>query len=681
MTRPTPPRAKQVPHTHHAHGDRRDDPYAWLRQRENPDVLAYLEAENAYLAAVMEPLRPLQEALYQDMLSHLQETDEQPPVRWGPYVYYTRTVAGEQYPLYCRRPRAGGPEQVLLDPNALKQQEALENLWVGAVQPSPDHRRYAYLLDIRGGERFELRVKDLESGEERRTGVTDVSGRSLAWSADGRCLYYIRNDETWRPHEVYRHRLGHAAESDALLYREEDPTFTLGLSVSDSGDELLLTSHSTVTTEVRHLPSADTEGGFRVILPRERGVEYAVEDGGDHWLMLSNAGGAREFKLLALPKAGGAAREVLPHDPGRKLDDLRVFRDHLLVAGRQDGLTRLWVLPRRTLEPRRLELPETVFTVRIGENHDFDVRVARVTYTSPLTPLTHFDLDLDTLELLEVKRTPVPNYDATAYRSERRWVTAADGTRVPVSLVYRQDVQFPAPTLLYGYGSYGASMDPAFDARRLTLLDRGWVYAVAHVRGGGELGRAWYEGGKLQAKPNSFSDFVDVAQALVEAGLTTPDRLTASGRSAGGLLMGAVLNLRPDLFRAVLAGVPFVDVVSTMLDASIPLTTLEYDEWGNPEDPAFYAVMKAYSPYDNVAARAYPHLWISTGLNDPRVAYWEPAKWAARLRERKTDRNVLLLKTLTGAGHFSSSGRYDALRETAEEYAFLIAAVEGRLEG
>ncbi|PYE48969.1 S9 family peptidase [Deinococcus yavapaiensis] len=679
-TNPQPPVAASRPVVHERHGDRRTDEYSWLRERDHPDVMAHLHAENAFLAKVMEPLRGLQGELYQEMLSHVQETDDSPPVPWGDFEYYTRTVEGLDYPIHCRRHREGGAEEVLLDGNELKRREGLENVWIGRTLPSRDHALLAYQLDTAGAERYELRVRDLMTGAETRTGVQDVSDAGLAWSADGSYLYYIRNDEAWRPFEVYRHRLGEDPASDERLYREDDETYTLRLNTSDSGDELLLTSDSTMTTEVRRLRATDTSGAFEVIAPRRRGVEYSVEDGGHEWLILTNEDGAREFKLIGLAKEGGEVREILPHDEARFLEGVTVFENFLLVSGRSGGTTRLWVLRRDEDTAREVTFPEEVYTVRVGENHEFAATTARLVYTSLVTPSTHLDLNLETLELREVKRTPVPNYDPELYTSSRMWITARDGARVPVSLVHRKDIARPAKTLLYGYGSYGLSINPSFMATRLPLLDRGFVFAIAHIRGGGEMGRAWYEGGKLHAKSNTFTDFVDVAEHLVGQGVTTPSHLAVMGRSAGGLLMGAVTNMRPDLFKVVLAGVPFVDVVTTMLDASIPLTTLEWDEWGNPADPTFYEVMKAYSPYDNVEAKAYPHLWISTGLNDPRVAYWEPAKWAARLRERKTDGNVLVLKTLMGGGHFSSSGRYDALKETAEEYAFMIAALEGRFD-
>ena len=684
-TRPQPPIAARKPVQHRAHGETREDPYHWLKTqgREDPEVLAYLEAENAHLDASLAPLEALRQDLYAELLSHLQETDQDPPVPWGEWAYYQRTEAGQQYPLHCRRPLAGGPEQVLLDPNALKAEEGLEQLWVGLTRPSPDHTRLAYLLDTKGAERFEIRVRDLAGGGETRTGVTEVSGGSLEWSADGSRLYYIRTDAAWRPHQLYRHTLGADPATDERLVQEDDETFRLHLTTSDSGAELLLTSDSTLTSEVQHLAAGDVSGSFAPIWPRERGVEYEAEDGGDHWLITTNRNGAREFVLLALPKAGGEPRTVLAHDPARKLDGVKVFERFLIVMGREEGLAQLWVLPRdgnHYGEPRRVPAPEAVYTWRLGPNHQFAAGVARVVYSSSVTPTQHLDLDLETLQTMLVKATPVPGYDPGLYAAERLWVTARDVALVPVTLVFRRDAARPAPTYLYGYGSYGISLDPAFNASRLPLLDRGWVCATAHVRGGGELGRAWYEGGKLEQKAHTFHDFVDCAEALLSEGVAQPGAIVAEGRSAGGLLMGAVLNERPDLFAAAIAGVPFVDVLSTMEDASIPLTTLEYDEWGNPADAGLYAAMRAYSPYDNIGGGRYPHLWVSTGLNDPRVAYWEPAKWVARLRAEADVRRTLVLKTLLGVGHFSASGRYDALCDRAAELAFLIGAVEGRLD-
>lgn len=681
---PTPPQAKRQRTVHQAHGEIRPDDHHWLRTQgpEDPEVLAYLQAENAHLDAIMAPLRPLQDELYDHMLARVQQTDQGPPVPWGGWQYYTRTEEGRAHAIYCRQPRGGGPEQVLLDLNDLIAREGLANAWVNHTRPSPDGRLWAYLIDTQGHDQFTLRVLDTQSGQDLPDRVPDLSGWSLAWSADASRLYYARQDATLRAHEVWRHTLGAAPDRDERLYHEADQTFRIGVGTSASGDEVLLQVTSTLTSEWHHLRAADNAGQFQVIWPRARGVQYTAEDGGDHWLILTDQEEAREFKLLRVPKDGGPASEIISHDERRTLGRLSVFRQFLLVSGREGGLTQLWVLRRQNGEyvaGQRASFAEEVYTVRVGANHDFDARVARILYTSLTVPVTHYDLDLVTLDLNEVKTTPVPDYDFSQYVARRLWVTARDGVRVPVSLVYRRDTPPGAPTLLYGYGSYGFPMDPGFSASRLALLDRGWVYAIAHVRGGGELGEGWYRAGKLNSKMNTFTDFIDCAEHLIHKGVTRPERLVAMGRSAGGLLMGAVVNLRPDLFRAAFVGVPFVDVLSTMFDASIPLTTAEYDEWGNPGDPASYVMMRAYSPYDNLKATAHPHLFVSTGLHDPRVAYWEPAKYVARLRTLETGPNQTVLKTNLGAGHGGSSGRYEALRETAEEYAFAIAAVEGRL--
>ncbi|WP_034385436.1 S9 family peptidase [Deinococcus sp. YIM 77859] len=685
----TAPRAAKKPLTHDLHGESRPDDYHWLKTqgRADPEVLAYLRAENAYLDGVMAPLRETQEAIYTELLSHVQEDDDQPPVREGDWLHFTRTVAGKAHPIFLRRPAAGGDEEVLLDLNALKEEEGHTNVWVYATRPSPDGRFWAYLLDTTGQEVFELRVLDTRTGRLAEEPLRAVGGWTLEWTADGTGLIYATDDATQRPYRIWRHTLGQAQASDDLLWQEDDPTFRVGASLAENGGSILIGSEAGITSEWHALDARDPQARPRPILPREPGVEYAVTDGGDHWLALTNQGGATEFRLVRLPKTAGLtwadAEAVMPYDPGRHLTEMHLFRGHLLVSGREGGFTRLWVLP-RTPEgygpARRVEFPEESYTVRIGPNHVFETTSARILYTSLTRPTEHLDLDLNTLQTTLVKATPVPNYDPAQYVAEQVWATAEDGERVPVSLVRRRDTAPPAPTLLYGYGSYGIALDPGFSLTRLPLLDRGWVWAVAHIRGGSELGRRWYDAGRLAHKMNTFTDFIAAAEHLQKSGVASD--LVAMGRSAGGLLMGAVLNLRPELFRAAFVGVPFVDVLSTMLDSSLPLTTNEYDEWGNPSEPEAYATMRAYSPYDNLQARVYPNLFVSTGLNDPRVAYWEPAKYVARLRDlAQPGSGVIVLKTNLGAGHGGSSGRYDALNELAEEYAFALAAVEGKLEG
>lgn len=688
--RAVPPQVPRRPVQSVTHGETRSDPYAWLRERDNPAVREHLNAENAYLQAVLAEEQALQGELYADMLGRIQESDEQPGVPWGPYTYSTRTVEGQSYPIFCRRPRGdgetAGPEEVLIDPNALAEEGGFAYVRVGFLRPNPDHTVIAYALDTDGGERYTLRFKDLKAGRELPDQVTDVSAFGFAWSASGSHAFYVRNDAAWRPWEVYRHRLGTDPAGDTLVYREEDDTFRASVGRSHSGAYLLIGSSSTLTDEVRVLSADDPEGEFQVFWPRVRGVEYSLQDGGDDWLVLTNAGGAVNFKLLAVPKGGGEALELLPHRPEVMLTGLQVFAQHLVVTGREGGLTRLSVCQRPQQTPRRYwqEVPfdEEVYTAQLGENREFETNVARLVYTSLTTPTTHLDVNLDTLERRVVKRTPVlGGFESANYEGGRLWATAGDGTRVPISLVTKRDAARPGPLLLIGYGSYGFPYDPSFNSNRLALLDRGWTLAIAHVRGGGELGRPWYEDGKLGRKKNTFTDFIACAEHLVREGYTTPDQLVASGGSAGGLLMGAVANLRPDLFRAIIAHVPFVDVINTMLDPSIPLTTVEYDEWGNPNEEWAYAYMRSYSPYDNISPQAYPHIFATTGLNDPRVAYWESAKWVAKLRTHQTGGGKILLRTNFGAGHGGAADRYGALREVAQEYAFALAAVAGRLDG
>lgn len=673
-----PPVAPRVPTRLERHGHVRTDDYYWLRDRDDPRVLGYLEAQNAHADAATAHLAGLRERLYQEMRGRIREADAEPPVPRDGWLYYRRTEEGRQYPVYCRRRGSVvAPEEVLLDLNALAAEHAYLRLY--AIEPSPDHRLLAYALDTSGHEDLSLRVKDLDTGELLPDRV-ERAAFGLEWANDNRTLLYGVQDETKRLHGVRRHRLGDDATADPFVYREDDETLSVEVSKTDSGRFLLLNVEGKLTSEVRVLDADRPEVEPWVFSPRRRGVRYRLEHHGERFLVLTNED-AVNFRLMEAPLSDPARaswREVVAHDERVNLVGLSVFERHLVLHGREGGLTRLWVRDLATGATRRVEFPERVYAVRPGENRTFAGRAFRLHYTSLVTPETVYDLDLDTLGLTLLKRTEVlGGYDPAQYETRQVLAAARDGERIPLSLVHRRGAldAGPAPALLYGYGSYGASVEPAFDPSRLSLLDRGVVFAIAHVRGGGEMGRPWYEAGKLLRKKNSFTDFIDCAEHLVREGVTTPERLAIGGRSAGGLLVGAVLNLRPDLFRAAVAGVPFTDVVTTMLDPGIPLTTGEWDEWGDPRDPAYYEYLRSYSPQDNVVPRAYPWILVTTGLNDPRVAYWEPAKWVAKLCATRTNRNPLLLRTDLGAGHGGPSGRFDALREKAFETAFVLDAL------
>ncbi|MGZ4736305.1 MAG: S9 family peptidase [Acidimicrobiia bacterium] len=685
---PTPPIAPERPVELTAHGDTRIDPWFWLRDRDDSEVLEYLEAENDYTTAALDHTRSLQEQLFEEIRSRIQETDVSAPVRYGPWDYFARTIEGRQYAQHGRRP-AGAPvdrdETLLLDENVLAGESPYFALGGFAIAPS--HELFAYSTDYSGGERYTLRFRDTRTGEDLADTVEDVY-YGLAWANDSSTILYVRPDDSVRPYQVWRHVLGTETTDDVLVYEEKDERFFVGVSRTRSGRYLLIVSDSKVTSEVHFVPADAPTTAPQLIEPRVHELEYTVEhhedSTHDRFLVLTNADGAEDFKVMETP-VGAPARanwtDLLPHRPGVRVHDLDAFAGHLLVSEREGGLEQLRCIRISDGREDIIDLPDPVYTVWSGENLDYDTTTVRYGYTSLVRPTSAFDYDLETRTSTLVKQTPVlGGYDADQYVSARLWALAPDGTRVPMSVVHRKDVALDgtAPALLYGYGSYELSVDPAFSSIRLSLLDRGFVYAIAHIRGGGELGRHWYEDGKLMHKRNTFTDFVACAEHLIASGYTSADRLGARGGSAGGLLMGAVTELRPDLFRAVVAEVPFVDVLTTMADPSIPLTVTEWEEWGNPiEDADAYAYMKSYSPYDNVAATDYPAIFVSAGLNDPRVAYWEPAKWVAKLRATKTDDQLLVLKTEMGAGHGGPSGRYDSWRDEALVLAFLIDQLTG----
>jgi oligopeptidase B len=680
VTPTEPPRARPIPHCEERHDDIRIDEFYWLRQRENPEVMAYLEAENAWTAAAMAHTEPLQRQLYEELVGRLQQTDLSVPEQVDRWLYYSRTETGRQYPIFCRRlDDPAGNEEVLLDLNVLSVGAAYCRL--GGRDVSPDHRYLAWSVDTSGAEQFELRVRDLATGELLPDRIPNTA-RGVAWANDSRTFFYVTLDPARRPYAVHRHRLGDPPEADRTVYVEPDEAFFAEVSRTRSRGFLLLELSSHTTSEVRVLPADDPAGEFRVLAPRTPGVEYTVTHHADRFFIATNQE-AENFRVLEAPAADPRPErwgELIPHRREVKVDALDAFEDYLVVHEREAGLRQIRVIHLASGEAHRVQFPEPVYTIHRSENPEFATAALRFVYTSLITPSTVVDYDMATRTWTERKRTLVHGYDPSLYRSQRRFATAPDGTRVPVSLVYKAPLTLDGnrPALLLGYGSYGVCFEPSFSPHYLSLLDRGFVVAIAHVRGGEELGRAWYRDGKLFAKRNSFTDFIAAAEHLIGTGYTRPGLLAINGGSAGGLLMGAVTNLRPDLFKVVVAEVPFLDVVNTMLDPSLPLTVIEYDEWGNPNDPDAYAYMKSYSPYDNIGAKAYPHMLVTAGLNDPRVAYWEPAKWTARLRARKTDNNRLLLKTHMGAGHAGASGRYDALRELAFKYAFVLDTIGAR---
>ena len=679
MSRAQAPVADREPVSRELHGETVVDPYAWMRERASQRVLAHLRTENQHTGATLAHLRELQEKVYQEIKSRIQETDLSVPARKGGYWYLTRTEEGRQYPLSCRRSGAiDGPEEVLLDGNLLAGDS--EYFAFGLFEVSPDHAIAAYSTDYTGAEEYTLRFRDLASGDD----LPDEIPRTYyggAWSKDARTFFYTRPDDAMRPHQLWRHRMGTDTATDALVFQEDDERFFLEIDSSRSEDLLFLTLQSQTTSEGWLLEAADPQAAFRCIRPREAGVEYWAEhqrgDGSGRLVILATLDAPNGRILEAPVSSPGDWQEMLPHRADVKLDGLDAFADHLVVWCRRDATSGIVVLPGRGRPPEELSFDEDVRTVDAGSNLEYDTHSLRFEYESLVTPTSVYDHDLETGERTLLKQQPVlGGYRISDWESVREWATAGDGTRIPISLVHREGTarDGSAPLVLYGYGAYEANSDPWFSAGRLSLLERGVTFAIAHVRGGGELGRHWYEAGKLAHKTNSFDDLNACAEHLVAQGYTSTDRLAARGGSAGGLLVAAAMNRRPDLYRAVVAEVPFVDVVNTMLDESLPLTITEWEEWGNPRVPEQYDWLRAYAPYETIRACAYPRVLVTAGLNDPRVQYWEPAKWVAALREQTTGREPILLKTEMGAGHGGPSGRYDAWRDEALILAFLLDA-------
>ncbi|MGG0644598.1 S9 family peptidase [Sporosarcina gallistercoris] len=673
-----PPIANRIPHPHELHGDVREDDYYWLNDRNNAEVITYLEDENEYYNEVMEPLKEQTEEIYEKMMERVPESEMDVPVQHGPYFYYSRLDKAKQYPIYAcktassRELLAEAQEEVLLDLNELAKES--DYLSVTALKWSTDHRLLAYLENRNGTDRYTLFVKNLETGELLSDRIQDVFiYGSVEWSRCGQYIFYITVDENERPSRFMRHRLGSELKEDELLYEEKDETFTLHMDKSQSGNYIFVHANSKTTSEVRLIDADSPLSPLQLVDARRDGIEYDVEHWGENLLILTNEG-ALNFQLLSCPLNDLHARgNLVDYDENRYLQALYPFQDKLLVAGRENGLTQIWELRDDKLE--QIHWDESLYSVSVKSNQSYDASEVLLHFESLITPKTTYGLDLLTGEKRFLQVAPVSGgYDPSGFRQKQLWAMAEDGVNIPLNVVYKEGAfdNGPAPTILYAYGSYGANSDPNFSPYRLPALEKGIVFVIAQVRGGSEMGKHWYEDGKMQNKRNTFTDFIAAARYLIEEGYTTSEQLAARGGSAGGLLAGAVANMAGDLFKVIVPEVPFVDVVTTMLDTNIPLTTLEWDEWGDPRQSAAYFYMKSYSPYDNVEAKDYPHLYITTGLNDPRVGYWEPAKWVARLREMKTDNHTLVMKTNMGAGHFGESGRFNQLKESAALYAFVL---------
>ncbi len=675
----TAPIATKKPKELTIHGDTRIDNYYWLNERENPEVIAYLNAENAYKQAVMASHKAVEEEIYQEIIGRIAPTDVSVPYFDNGYWYFTRFEEGKEYPIYCRKKGTmEAAEEIMLNVNELAEGHAYYQ--VSGMSVSPDNQWLVYGVDKVSRRQYTLHFKNLATGETLEKTIPNTTG-GATWANDNEHIFYTWKDKTTlRSSKIYRHKLTNKSNKSTLVFEEKDDTFNCGVGKTKSKKYVIIGSESTVSTEYHCLDADAPKGDFQVIEPRRRDHEYSFDHFGDDFFIVTNWD-AKNFRLMktsVLATAQSNWQEVLPHREDVLLESIEIFKDYLVLSERVKGITQLRIKTWKDNSDYYISLGEEAFCIYPSVNPEFDTDTIRFGYTSMTVPSSIYDFDMKTqVPTLLKQQIIVGGYDANEYQSERLFATASDGTQVPISLVYKKGLHKNGanPTLLYAYGSYGHSMDPYFSQSRLSLLNRGWVYAIAHIRGGQEMGRFWYDDGKLLQKMNTFTDFIACAECLVNEGFTNNENLAAMGGSAGGLLMGAVMNLRPDLFKGVVAAVPFVDVVTTMLDDSIPLTTGEYDEWGNPNDPAFYHYMKSYSPYDNITAQAYPNTLITTGLHDSQVQYWEPAKWIAKLRELRTDDNILLMHCNMETGHGGASGRYEMFKEVAMEYAFLLKVV------
>ena len=673
----SPPIATKKPVTTTTHKHQRTDDYAWIRDKESDEVKGYLDAENAYTQANMQHTDTLQASLYDEMLSHIEENDASTPVKVGDYYYYHRIDEGKQYWAHYRKHLTlDAEEEVLLDENELAETGGHDYFELGALEISPDHEWLAYSTDTTGAETYTIQVKHLASGELLDDKLENNAG-TVSWGDSNTLFYTTEESETKRSNKLYRHYLKTPQSDDVLIFQDDDGLFNVSAGLSKDEKYLFITSGSIETTEYLFIPTSKIDQAAKPVQSRIPGLRYSVEHHNGLFYILTNADGAINQKLVTCPietPSQAHWETLIAHREDVQLEHIELFNNFMVSYQREGGLHHLNVTKLADQSTHTITLPEPIYSVGPAANPEFNTSTLRFVYTSLVTPMSTFDYDMGTRERELMKQTKVPGYDAELYTSERIFATADDGTQIPISLVYRKEAWDGTPTYchLYGYGSYGHTIEPTFSVTRLSLLDRGMIYAIAHIRGEEIYGRSWYEDGKFLNKKNTFTDFVSCAKHLIAENYTQPEKLSTEGRSAGGLLMGVVLNMAPELFHVALAGVPFVDVVNTMLDESIPLTIGEFEEWGNPKNEEYYHYMLSYSPYDNVTTQDYPAILVTAGLNDPRVQYWEPAKWVAKLRANKTDSNPLYLHMHMGAGHFASSGRYAYLKDLAFDYAFLL---------
>jgi len=674
-TAPTPPIAKKLPHETEVNGRKMVDNYAWLREKSNPEVRAYLEKENAYTDSIMKPTEPFQKKLYDEMLSRIKETDVEVPYREGDYYYYVRTEAGKQYPIRCRKKASGdATEEILLDINELAKGQVFMTVQAFAV--SPDGNQLAYTYDNTGFRQFTLAVKDLRTGKTLADHAERVG--SVVWASDNSTIFYTQEDAvSKRQYRLYRHTAG-SLNPDTVVYEEPDERFSVRAFKTRSEAFIFMILHSHTTSEARFIPATQPDADWKIIEPRKQGVEYYPDHNGDSFYIRVNDTG-RNFRLVSAPITDPGSKnwhEVMAHNPAIMIDETDFFKNFAVLYERESGLPQIRVIDLRNGQSKRIAFPEPAYAAYSYINRVYDITDFRYGYQSPITPPSVFSYDMEkgTSTLLKQKEVP-GGYDPAKYQVEQIYAVASDGVKIPISVLRLKNAKLDGTgaLYLYGYGSYGISIDMFFNSNIFSMVDRGVVYAVAHIRGGGEMGKAWHDAGRMMNKKTTFTDFIACAEDLLKRGYGSKDRLTIEGRSAGGLLMGAVLNMRPDLFKAALVGVPFVDVINTMLDESLPLTVGEFEEWGNPKEKAAFDYMISYSPYDNIEAKAYPNMLVKTSFNDSQVMYWEPAKYVAKMRATRTDKNILLLKTnLSPAGHGGASGRYDRLHESAFDYAYLL---------